>query len=50
MSAEGLAVIPQCVECGTVWLPADEARWEAYLTDTELAFTAQTRQARFGNP
>jgi hypothetical protein len=41
MSAEGVAVILQCAECRTVWLPADEERWEAYLTDDEppeLAF------------
>jgi hypothetical protein len=41
MSAEGVAVIPQCAECGVVWLPTDESRWEAYLTDDEppeLAF------------
>jgi hypothetical protein len=41
MSAEKVALIPQCVECGAVWLPADEDRWEAYLTDVEppeLAF------------
>ena len=41
MSAKQVAVIPPCVECGAVWLPADEARWEAYLTDDEppeLAF------------
>jgi hypothetical protein len=35
MSAEQVALIPQCVECGTVWLPADEVRWKAYLTDDE---------------
>jgi hypothetical protein len=35
MSAEGLVVIPQCAECGTVWLRADETRWEAYVTDDE---------------
>jgi hypothetical protein len=41
MGAEGVAVIPQCAECGKVWLPADESRCEAYLTDDEppkLAF------------
>jgi hypothetical protein len=30
-----------CAECGAVWLPADEERWKAYLTDDEppqLAF------------
>jgi len=27
---------PLCAECGAVWLPADESRWAAYLTDDEL--------------
>jgi hypothetical protein len=35
VSAEGVAVIPQCAECGEVWLPSDQSRWEAYLTDDE---------------
>lgn len=39
MSAEQVALIPQCAECGEVWLPADEDRWRAYLdTDDELVF------------
>jgi hypothetical protein len=41
MSPEGGAVSPQCAECGAIWLPVDEDRWEAYLTDDEppeLAF------------
>lgn len=39
MSAEQVALIPQCAECGAVWLPADEDRWGAYLdTDSELVF------------
>jgi hypothetical protein len=35
MGAERVALIPQCAECGSVWLPVDAARWEAYLTDDE---------------
>jgi len=34
-------MIPRCVECGGVWLPADEERWQAWLTcdePPELAF------------
>ena len=31
MSAEQVAVIPQCVECGEFWLPVDKGRWRAYL-------------------
>jgi hypothetical protein len=41
MSAERVALLPQCAECGRVWLPAESKRWEAYLTDDEppeLAF------------
>jgi hypothetical protein len=41
VSAERVALIPQCAECGKVWLPTDGERWEAYLTDDEppeLAF------------
>jgi hypothetical protein len=42
VSAERVDLIPQCAECGAVWLPAaDEDRREAYLTDDEppeLAF------------
>jgi hypothetical protein len=36
-----IALIPHCVECDSVWLPADDERWSAYLTDDEppeLAF------------
>jgi hypothetical protein len=35
MSAEQVAIIPECVECERPWLPADEERWRAYLTDHE---------------
>jgi hypothetical protein len=28
MSAEGVAVIPRCAECGAIWLPADADRWQ----------------------
>lgn len=41
MSAESVALIARCAECGAIWLPADEDRWEAYLIDDEppeLAF------------
>jgi hypothetical protein len=33
--AEGVALIPRCAECESSWLPADEDRWSAYLTDDE---------------
>ncbi len=39
MSAEQVALIPQCAECREVLLPADEDRWKAYLdTDDQLVF------------
>jgi hypothetical protein len=31
VSLEGVALIPKCVECGAVWLPADNERWQALL-------------------
>jgi hypothetical protein len=33
MSAEQAALIPHCVECGEVWLPADKERWQALWID-----------------
>jgi hypothetical protein len=38
--AESVALIPTCVECDARWLPADEERWAAYLTDDEPAEVA----------
>lgn len=35
MSAQIVALIPRCAECEARWLPADEERWPAYLTDDE---------------
>jgi hypothetical protein len=32
---EGVAIIPRCAECEANWLPADEERWQAWLTDDE---------------
>jgi hypothetical protein len=37
MSAESVALIPRCVECGAIWQPTDDDRWETYLTDDEPA-------------
>jgi hypothetical protein len=28
--------MPQCPECGKVWLPADEETWRAYLGGDSL--------------
>ena len=33
MSAEQVALIPQCDECFAVWMPADDARWQAHWID-----------------
>ena len=39
MSAEQVALIPQCAECFGVRLPVDDDRWRAYFdTDDELVF------------
>jgi hypothetical protein len=41
VSADRVTWISVCAECGARWLPADEERWSAYLTDDEspeLAF------------
>ena len=35
MSPERVALTPQCAECGKVWLPADQKRWQAWLTCDE---------------
>ena len=45
MHIEGVAIIPRGAECEGHWLPADEERWQAWLTDDEppeLASTAPT--------
>jgi hypothetical protein len=33
VSAEYLAVIPQCEECRKIRLPADQERWQAHWID-----------------
>jgi hypothetical protein len=35
VSLERIALIAHCAECDALWLPADEERWSAYLTDDE---------------
>jgi hypothetical protein len=53
MRAESVAILPKCAECEARWLPADEDRWSAYLTDDEpreLAFYCPMRAERkFGS-
>ena len=41
MSAEGVALIPRCVECEAVWPPADEERWRAYIGGDDLEEPAE---------
>jgi hypothetical protein len=39
VSAEQVALIPQCAECPKVWLRQDADRWRAYLDpEDELVF------------
>ena len=33
VSAERVALVPECVECGAIWLPADEERWRLVRVD-----------------
>jgi hypothetical protein len=41
----GQVTIPQCAECGAVWLAADDERWRAYLdTDSEIVFYCAERE------
>jgi hypothetical protein len=35
VTAENTALLLSCAECEVPWLPADEERWSAYLTDDE---------------
>jgi hypothetical protein len=35
MHIERVAIIPRCAECEAHWLPADQERWQAWLTDDE---------------
>jgi hypothetical protein len=52
MSVERVALIPICVECRRPWLPADDERWRAYLTDDELPelafFCPECAEREFG--
>jgi hypothetical protein len=41
MVPESVVVIRECAECGRPWMPADEERWQAWLTcdePPEIAF------------
>jgi hypothetical protein len=46
VSAEQVALIPQCAECGERWLPDDVERWSAYFdTGDELEPISCSREA-----
>ena len=50
MSAEQVAVVAECIECGDVWLPADEERWRAYRdTDSLVFYCAECAEREFGS-
>ena len=51
VDAQQVALIPSCIECAARWLPADEDRWSAYLTDDEPWRSCSTvRSALSGSP
>jgi hypothetical protein len=31
----GVALFPECVECGACWLPGDERRWQLHFADID---------------
>jgi hypothetical protein len=37
VSAESVALVPQCAECGAIWLASDARRWMVWWTDDELS-------------
>ena len=49
---ERVAVIPACAECEAVWLPADGARWQAWLTDDDppelVRYCPECSEVEFG--
>jgi hypothetical protein len=51
MSAEQVALIPRCAECGKVWLPVDEDRWRAYLDtdDVVVFYCPECAEREFGS-
>ena len=35
MAEPAVVLIPKCVECDQMWLPWDDARWQAYWIETD---------------
>jgi hypothetical protein len=50
VSAEQVALIAHCAECDARWLPADEERWAAYLTDDDEVgfYCPESAEREFG--
>jgi RNase P subunit RPR2 len=51
VSAEQVALIPQCAECLKVWLPGDEERWRAYFdtNDVLIFYCPECAEREFDN-
>lgn len=50
MTADQVAAIQECAECGRPWLPADPRRWRAYLDihDEVKVFCPECAEREFG--
>jgi hypothetical protein len=50
VSAEPVALIPQCQECDLIWLPDHEERWRCYLGDEDnlVFFCPDGAEREFG--
>lgn len=51
MSAERVAVIPECEECGAYWPPDDPERWRLALVDVDglVWYCTECYEAEFGD-
>ena len=51
MSAEQVALIPRCAECGERWLPDDEDHWRAYFDtgDVLIFYCPHCAEREFDN-
>ena len=53
VSAEPVALIPQCEECSKVWLPTGGDRWQAHWIDDgpeeKLVHCADCAEREFGD-
>ena len=46
MSPARVVRIPECVECGAVWVPDDETRWQLHDVVDELVWYCPTCATR----